>query len=481
MGSVGIDRARVFDALMRERLSSFIQRSFLTVDPGATYLHNWHIDLIAEYLEACTNRDIKRLIINIPPRYMKSIAVSVAWPAWVLGKQPSAKFLASSYSDKLSLKHSVDCRLVVQSRWYRRAFPGVQLVKDQNEKSKFVTTARGHRIATSTGGTATGEGGDFLIVDDPHDPRRAESTVEREKTLEWFDQTFYSRLNDKKNGVIVVVMQRLHEKDLSGHLLAQGGWEHLKVPAVAESKTIIDFGSISKVREPGDILHPAREGTAEIEKTKKALGTYGFAGQYQQEPVPAEGGMIKKPWVSRYRTPPANPIRIVQSWDTAYKPGQLNDPSVCTTWAETKLAYYLLDVWRDRVEYPRLKSTVKSLAEKWNPSAVLIEDKASGQSLIQELRETTRLPVVAIEPEGDKLTRMSAQSAKFEAGKVIIPESAPWLPDYERELFTFPLAEHDDQVDSTSQFLGWVANNQQSYAYSPVKGGGSSFKRKGAW
>ena len=405
----------------------------------------------------------------------------MAWPAWVLGHDPSSKFLASSYSDKLSLKHSVDCRLVVQSPWYKQVFPGVQLVKDQNEKSKFVTTARGHRIATSTGGTATGEGGDFLIVDDPHNPRQAESSVEREKALEWFDQTFYSRLNDKKNGVIVVVMQRLHEKDLSGHLLAQGGWEHLKIPAIAESKTVYDFGGTTRIRPVGDVLHPERENTKEIDKTKKALGTYGYAGQYQQEPVPAEGGMIKKPWVRHYKTPPANPIRIVQSWDTAYKPNQINDPSVCTTWAETNLAYYLLDVWRDRVEYPRLKSTVKSLAAKWNPTAILVEDKASGQSLIQELKTSTKLPVIAINPENDKLTRMSAQSAKFEAGKVFIPDSAPWLPDFEKELFTFPLAEHDDQVDSTSQFLNWVAGNQHSYEYTPVKAGGNEFKRRGAW
>ena len=468
MRHAAIDEARVFDALLRENLASFIQRTFTTVDPGSDYLHNWHIDLIAEYLTACSDREIRRLVINIPPRYMKSIAVSVAWPAWVLGKDPNSKFLASSYSDKLTLKHSVDCRLVVQSAWYRRTFPGVQLVKDQNEKSKFVTTARGHRIATSTGGTATGEGGDYLIVDDPHDPRRAVSNVERKKTLEWFDQTFYSRLNNKKTGVIVVVMQRLHEKDLSGHLIGQGGWEHLKVPAVAETKTIIDFGSIRKIRKPGDILHPEREGTAQLSETKRILGTYGYAGQYQQDPVPAEGGMIKRHWVRRYKTPPANPIRIVQSWDTAYKPGQLNDPSACSTWAETPFAYYLLDVWRDRVTYPGLKSTAKSLAEKWKPSAILVEDKASGQSLIQDLQEKTRLPVIAINPENDKLTRMSTQSSMFEAGKIFVPESASWLPDYERELFTFPLAEHDDQVDSTSQFLNWAAGSQQQYGYEPV-------------
>ena len=167
MTVANLDEVRVFDALMRQRLSSFIQRTFVTVDPGANYLHNWHVDLIAEYLTACTNRDIKRLIINIPPRYLKSIAVSVAWPAWVLGHNPSAKFLASSYSDKLALKHSVDCRLVVQSPWYRRVFPTVNLVKDQNEKSKFVTTERGHRIATSTGGTSSARSFRIIFVFSP--------------------------------------------------------------------------------------------------------------------------------------------------------------------------------------------------------------------------------------------------------------------------------------------------------------------------
>ncbi|WP_232507675.1 phage terminase large subunit [Candidatus Williamhamiltonella defendens] len=191
--------------------------------------------------------------------------------------------------------------------------------------------------------------------------------------------------------------------------------------------------------------------------------------------------MIKKPWVHRYKTPPAHPVRIVQSWDTACKPNQINDPSVCTTWAETRLAYYLLEVWRDRVEYPGLKSAVKSLAEKWHPNAILIEDKASGQSLIQELKASTPLPIIAIKPEHDKLTRMSAQSAQFEAGKVFIPDSAAWLLDFEKELFRFPLAEHDDQIDSTSQFLGWARHHQQSYGYSPVTGGGHRVKRQGAW
>ena len=396
--------AAVYQALLRQHLSSFVQKTFATVDPGAKYLHNWHIDLMAEYLEGCTHRDITRLIINIPPRYMKSIAVSVAWPAWVLGHDPSSKFLCASYSEKLSLKHSVDCRLVLQSPWYRQLFPQVALTGDQNEKSKFVTTLRGHRIATSAGGTATGEGGDFLIVDDPHNPKQAQSTVERENALTWFDQTFYSRLNDKQRGVIVVIMQRLHDNDLTGHLLAQGGWEHLKIPAIAEQKTVIDFGRVQRMRASGDLLHPEREGSAELAKTQVALGSYGFAGQYQQNPVPAEGGMIKAQWFQRYQRAPHNFTRIVQSWDTAYKPKQVNDPSVCTTWGEHGNGYYLLDVWCQHADYPTLKAEVLRLYQQWQPCAVLIEDKASGQSLIQDLYAGSRLPVIAIAPEGDKLT-----------------------------------------------------------------------------
>ena len=404
----------------------------------------------------------------------------MAWPAWVIGHEPSSKFLCASYSEKLSLKHSVDCRLVLQSPWYQQLFPQVKLTGDQNEKSKFVTTCRGHRIATSTGGTATGEGGDFLIVDDPHNPKQAQSSVERENALAWFDQTFYSRLNDKQRGVIVIIMQRLHEKDLTGHLLAQGGWEHLKIPAIAEEKTIIDFGRIQRIRDKDELLHPEREGTAELTKTQLALGSYGFAGQYQQNPVPAEGGMIKVHWLKRYTHRPTDFTRIVQSWDTAYKPKQVNDPSVCTTWGERANGYYLLDVWRDHVDYPTLKAQAMRLYQQWQPGAILIEDKASGQSLIQELHARTRLPVIAIAPEGDKLTRLSAQSAQIEAGRVWLPQQAPWLADFERELLTFPLSAHDDQVDSTSQFLNWISRDCHQYDYETVEAG-SDFAAGGAW
>ncbi len=434
-----------FDALLRTRLAAFTRKTFATVDPGAAYKHNWHIDLIAEYLEACSRREIKRLVINIPPRYLKSISVTVAWPAWLLGHDPSERILAASYAEILSLKHSMDCRLVMQSDWYRRVFPAVQLTGDQNEKRKFVTTARGCRFATSVGASTIGEGGRFLIVDDPLNAAQAVSDVERERANTWFDQGFSTRLDDKEDGVIVLVMQRLHANDLSGHLLAKGGWEHLCIPAVAETKTVIDFGRVKITREPGDVLHPERESAEAIDRQKVAMGGYAFAGQYQQRPAPAEGGIFKAAWFQRFAARQDDYLQVVQSWDTAIKADQLNDPSVCLTFGVKPDGFDLLEARVQRLEYPDLKRRVHAQAEAFGPDAILIEDKASGQQLLQDLGRSTTLPLIGILPEKDKVTRASGVSALVEAGKLFLPTQAPWLPDFESELLTFPNSVHDDQ------------------------------------
>jgi len=452
-------KAEVLNSILRTRLAAFTRKTFTTVDPGAVYQHNWHIDLIAEYLEACTRGEIKRLIINMPPRYMKSISVSVAWPAWLLGRNPSEQIMVASFADNLAIKLSTDCRLVLQSQWYRDIFPGTVITGDQNEKRKFVTTQRGYRIATTVGSSVIGEGGNILIVDDPVNAMQALSETEREHANTWFDQAYTSRLNDKKNGVMVLVMQRLHQNDLTGHLLEKGGWEHLVIPKVAEKRTIIDFGRVKRVIEPGDVLHPARQSADDIEREKQAMGSYAFAAQCQQRPTPAEGGIFKREWfLERYDTRREIYRSITQSWDTAHKASEINDPSVCTTWGETESGYHLLHVLVQRMEYPELKRVAINHAEAWAVDALLIEDKASGQSLIQDLRRESKLPVIAIQPQGDKVTRASVVSPTVEAGKVILPKQAQWLSDFEDEIFSFPNAAHDDQVDSVSQFLAWAKN-----------------------
>jgi predicted phage terminase large subunit-like protein len=443
-------------ALYRQDLALFVAKAFETVDPGTPFLLNWHVDLIAEHLEAAAQGEITRLIVNLPPRSLKSIVVSVAWPAWLLGRDPRTRIMAASYSERLALKHALDCRLVLSSDWFAGMFPRFAFAPDQNEKHKIQTTARGHRIATSVGGTATGEGGDVLIVDDPHNPRQALSPTQRETAIRWFDQTFANRLNDKRKGAIVVVMQRLHAQDLTAHLLAKGGWTHLCLPAEAPRPTLIRFGRIEARRRAGEPLHAAREGKPELARAKRELGSAAYAAQYQQRPTPAEGGMVRLAWFRR-RPAPRTPARIVLSWDTAAKGKAHNDASACGVWAEDGDGFHLVEVVCRRIGYPGLRRLALALAERWTPAAILIEDTGTGTALIQDLREAGPLPVIGLRPEGDKVTRLARVSPQIEAGRVSLPAEAPWLADYEAELAAFPDGAHDDQVDMTSQFLAWAA------------------------
>ncbi|MFO0389875.1 MAG: phage terminase large subunit [Alphaproteobacteria bacterium] len=442
-----------FERLLKADFTTFTGKTLMTVNPGALFMPNWHIDLIGEYLEAVRRGEIKRLIINMPPRALKSTCVTVAWPAWLLGHDPKCRIIAASYSSSLAIKHSLDTRLVMESSWYKTIFPNTRLVRGQNEKRKFVTTGRGYRFATSVGGSTTGEGGNILIMDDPMNPLQAMSAAKRERVAEWYSHTFATRLDDKRKGAIVLVMQRLHQDDLSGVLLARGGWEHLCLPAIATEDRIYDFGRMQKTMKEGEMMHPLREDQEIIERAKAELGSSVFAAQYQQQPVPQEGRMVRPWWFERYKELPEKIDRVVQSWDTAIKSGQGNDASVCITFGESEGKSYVLDVAVMRVEYPELKKAVINMAELWHPESILIEDKASGQQLLQDMRREFTLPVIGANPKGDKITRFAAVSAMCEAGKVMLPKRAPWLAAFEEELFSFPEGKNDDQVDAFSQYL----------------------------
>jgi len=309
------------------------------------------------------------------------------------------------------------------------------------------------------GGTLTGEGGDILILDDPHNPQHIMSEKYRAKTISWFSNTFVSRLNDKKNGVIIIIMQRLHSRDLCGYLLDKNpdSWTLLSIPAIENEDKTYSIGNFTKFRSRGEILHPDREGRAEIEQIKLDMGSYIFAAQYQQKPITDEGNIIKDTWIKRYTTP-THYTKIFLSFDTGIKAGIKNDPTVCTVWGEREGNLYLLQVYRDWLEYPDLKRIAIDLIKTWAPHAILVEDKASGQSLLQDLRREIRYPLIPIKVSKDKITRLAAVSVMFESGKVFLPTEATWLPDYENELYSFPFCDHDDQVDSTTQFLEWYKN-----------------------
>ncbi len=456
------DRA-ILNAILQQRPAAFTRRCFQTVVPGQTYLSNWHIDAIVHHLELCRRKRIRRLIITLPPRNMKSICASVAFPAYVLGHKPDSRIICASYSQDLADKHARDCRAVVGSDWYRRVFPQTKIDHRKNADNEFATTAGGFRLATSVGGTLTGRGGNLIIVDDPMKPNEAMSEARREAVKQWYDNTLVSRLDNKIDDVIIVIMQRLHVDDLVGHLLETGDeWTVLNLPAIAEvpQDVVIGDGLIHH-RNIGDLLHPEREDRKVLDEIKSQMGSLLFSAQYQQAPVPPGGALIKWPWFQTYTVLPEQRggRRIVQSWDTASKASSNNDYSVCTTWLIDRKDYYLLDVLRGRFEYPDLRRRILAHAEAFGATTVLIEDAGSGTPLIQDLRSERRLRPIAIRPEGDKIVRMEAQSALIEAGHVFVPESAPWLGDFQSEMMAFPNGRHDDQIDSVSQFLGWASRN----------------------
>ena len=451
---------RVLQAALRTELSFFIRKVFATVSPGEVYLHNWHIDAIVRQLMRVHRGQTLRLLINQPPRSLKSICISVAYVAWTLGRDPTRRFIVASYSGDFAAE---------LHRQFRRSSsplgtPSSSPARNGKRNRPGIRyDSGGGRYATSVGGTLTGRGGDAIVIDDPLNAIEALSEPARKRVIDWYSGTLVSRLNDKRTGAIIAVMQRLHEDDLAGHLLRQGGWDHLDMPAIALDEDV-DLGhGKTHLRVIGDVLHPEREGQAALDKIKKEIGGLLFSAQYQQRPVPVEGNLIRRAWL-RYFEPgalpaPVYPSKVVQSWDVAMMTGDHNDYSVCTTWLADKDDVYLLDVFRARLEYPDLRRKVISLAEVHRPATILIEDAGPGMNLLQDLRRSSMpdgiIRPIGVKPEGGKLERMAAQSAKIEAGQVHLPKDAPWLGEFLSELLAFPRGRHDDQVDSVSQFLFW--------------------------
>jgi predicted phage terminase large subunit-like protein len=453
----------VVDELIRRDLVAFVRRSFETVAPGESLRLNWHIRAMAHVLEQVRRGKIKRLIITIPPRHLKSITTSVAFPAFLLGHDPSAKIVCVSYSADLAIKHARDCKAVMTSHWYRRIFPGMR-ISEKNTELEIITNKRGGRLATSPGGTLTGLGGNYFILDDPMNPKQAMSKVQRKSLIQWFGNTLLSRLNDKSQDVIIVVMQRLHVDDLVGALLEQGGWHHLDLPAIADAPQKVPIGQKKfHRRNVGDILHPALEPAHILEEIKARMGTMDFSAQYLQRPIPAEGNLVKREWIKLYRALPEKKPGdfMVTSWDTAMKPTEISDFSVGTTWLVQGDNCYLIDLVRGRFDFTELKRAVIRQKAQWPDAHILIEDKGLGTSLIQELRGE-KVNTIPITPDIDKVTRLYATQPRFESGSVHFPENAPWLDDLISEVLGFPEGRHDDQVDSISQALAWIEKRKQN-------------------
>lgn len=447
--------ANMYAHLLRHDLYAFIQRSFLELNAQTAFLPNWHLEVLAAKLEDVRDGYCRRLIVNVPPRHLKSHAISIALPAWLLGHDPTKQVLSVTYAQDLSDNLARNSRNLITSEFYRGLFD-TRLASGREAVSDFETTKGGYRLSTSVGGVLTGRGADVIVIDDPLKADDALSDARRNAVNAWYDNTLRSRLNSQDKGAIIIVMQRLHADDLVAHVQEHEYWDVLSFPAIAERDEHYEvetpYGRRRIHREEGAILQPALLSPTALETQRRAMTEYNFAAQYQQDPQPPSGLIVKREWLKFYG-PAEKPERFdqtIQSWDTANKDTELANFSVCTTWGLKGKKLYLLDVYRRKLDFPALKRAVRDLANLHDAKIVLVEDKASGTSLIQDLRNEGFSSVQAAPAlDGDKVMRLRSQTAKIDGGFVLFPKEAPWLGTYLSELLAFPNSKNDDQVDST--------------------------------
>ncbi|WP_119419675.1 phage terminase large subunit [Desertibaculum subflavum] len=464
-------------AVLRSDLGAMVQKVFNTLHPGQEFVHGWHIDAIVHAVMDLVSGRSRRLVINIMPRSLKSIITSVALPAWLLGHNPSAQIICASYSDDLAEKFSRDLRTVMQSRWYREAFPYTRLDSRKQSAREVATTKGGFRLSTSVGGTLTGRGADWIIIDDPLKAQDALSEAARRTVKEWFDSTVASRLNNQAQGRILLVMQRLHQDDLAGHLI-EAGWPNLVLQAQADEDRDFpirleeDGALIVHRMRAGDLLDPERMDAESLSRLKSQMGSIAFAAQYQQSPVPPDGNIFKRQWFRTYddrRDIPRHGT-VAICWDCASKPTDSADWSVCTIWQFNNGNAYLLDVVRGRWAFPELVAVAKRLADEWRPNGILIEEANAGVSLIQVLQQETKHPIIARKAKLEKEYRAGQAAVHVEAGKVFLPAEASWLAGFLQEVLAFPNGRHDDQVDSMVHALLWDAERPMLVAAIPWYG-----------
>lgn len=445
-----------YEVALEDSLYEFVKGAWPEVDPNK-FEETPHIKTICDHLQLVKERKINRLIINIPPGFCKSLISCVFFPAWIWTTQPEHRFLTGSYAAELAIRDTRKARQLIESKWYKYFWAEkYKLSSDQNQKSLYFNNRNGYRVAFSTGGAITGHRADTIILDDPLNWKDRYSKSIRDGVNESITGGLFPRLNDQRTGVIIVIMQRLHAQDATGYLLDRGEWTHLCLPMEFDPKRRCKTSIYKDVRKKGQILWD-RYSKKIVSNLKVNLGSETYSAQYQQLPYQDEGQIIKRDWWQYYREQP-NFKLVLQSWDTAFKKDTQNDYSVCTTWGQTDTGFYLLDRWKERVEFPELKRAVVALAAKYKPNQVLIEDHASGQSLIQELKRETVIPIKPIRVERDKITRTHAVAPLIEAGKVFVPDSSSWLIDYIDNLAGFPNMEHDDEVDSTTMALNYLNN-----------------------
>lgn len=458
----------IASVIYRRDLGAFVCAAIPIINPGADFTPSWHIDALTLALQRMTDSDRRnRLVLNLPPRTLKSTIVSVCFVAWLLGQDPSLKIICASYEDSLAKKFSRDTRKLMESPFYRLVFPHTQLNPRKTTETEFETTAHGYRFATSVGGSLTGRGADYLIVDDPIKPQDADSETIRLRSNEWFDNTAMSRQERLGRSKVIVLMQRVHAYDLSG-VLMERGWPSIIMQAIAkESRRYPLGGGKYHTQQVDDLLQPARDKLEEYNRLRSENGSRVFEAQYQQNPTPPDGHIIKREWLTRFspQLTCSSFRRRVLTVDPSGKAGPNNDFTAIAVGGTRDKTMHLLEILRGHWTVMQMAARITETAARWRCDLVIVEDTASGSSLIQYLKAETRLNVIGTHPSIDKEVRLLRQQGTFEARRILLPQEAPWLAEFERELLAFPSGRYDDQVDAVMMLLEWYAEQPREISF----------------
>lgn len=490
--------------LCRRSFRDFVRTAWPIVEPGEPYIHGWHIDAICDHLTYVSLGDISDLVINIPPRHTKSLLSSVLWPAWEWTWNPSTQWLFATYAQNLTVRDSIRCRRLIQSPWYQERFGEVfQLSGDLNQKMRFDNTQNGYRLATSVGGTATGEGGNRIVVDDPHNMKEINSDTVREGVISWWRDVMSTRGNNPKRTGRVIIAQRGHHLDLCGYVLQSGRWVHLNLPGYFREKSRchtkrlknsprrgkwtddgkpwmpVQYAGTTIFRDPrrvdDELLCPDRFGPEEMAKLSAELTERAFAAQIQQQPSTDSGNILKRHhWRKWEEAELPLCTMVIQVYDTAFEPEEENDYSARTTWGifeyeerlnpdlpwtaqykgQKRMCAILLERWKEKCQYPELREEAVRSAKQWNPDRILIEKKSSGHALAQELKRA-KLPVARIKTQDSKTVKAHAASLTFERGAIFYVNKR-WADEVIEECAQFPVGEHDDICDTVVMAALWL-------------------------
>jgi predicted phage terminase large subunit-like protein len=454
----------------RTNFEVFLGLVFHHLNPSKPLSRGWYLQAMAQALMDVADGESRRLQITVPPRHLKSVMTTVAFPAWQMGRRPDMRIICTSYSQDLSSKLARDFRKVMQSNWYAAIFPETVASVVRDTENDFGTRQGGYRFSTALGGTVTGLGADLIIIDDLMKAQDARYPEARQRAQRFVDETLLTRLDDKAKGAVIAIQQRLHEDDVCAHLMGKGGYRHLNLPAIAVRDEIIPLTLGRRhARRIGDLLNPQRESQDTLDRLRAEMGPRAFEAQYQQNPTPTEGDYLRWEKVQFFdRTPERERLQnVVISWDPASSSDPKADYSVGTVWGHDGSAWLLLEVIRERLTYSDLLARVRMERRRWKADRILIENASVGHGLFSDLKRDMRglseamhcspgCAPILIRPDGSKQDRFFTSVERLYNGFAKLPREAPWLDALRHELISFPDGRNDDQVDSISQFLNWA-------------------------